>query len=297
MLDRLTAKSVSPPSPLVAFTERPLTWLRNKLWLLVTALAFTYFGMLMAVAVYYLLTQVYQPANDAWHGLVPNDHLRHAIRNVGEGFMGGLLGQQIIWNHYRRSRYKPLNWLDRQEIRWGIANIRDSKPLSVRQLLASPFVALLYAVPGFTLAYLTAYAIRHNAEVLPSLATLLNVDDSAPATSALNSLTSLVTNDWEEKLAGLGAAFMFGRRPVKGVFDDMQSVFALRRVMARKPPPRYYPPTFTARFRELQELAVIQEVDVKRYGAFVTRLMSAAVIVGILLALYGAYILIFIANG
>lgn len=285
------------PRPLVRWREQPAVWLFQKLWLLATAVVCAYPGMLMAVAVYYLLTQVYQPFNDAWHVLIPDDHLRHTVRNVGEGFMGGLLGQQMAWDSYRY-RNRSMHWLDRLEIRLGIANVKDGKPLSFRQLLASPFVALVYAIPGFALAMLVAYVVRHNAASMPQLATMLRLEDQRQIGGILNTLAALVTSDWEEKLAGLGAAFVFGRRPVKGVFDDMQGVFALRRVYRNQPPNRFYPPTYRARYNELHYLvSAAENIPIPHYGESAVLLMRAAVGGGALLAGFGAYVLLHVAQG
>jgi hypothetical protein len=102
--------------------------------------------VLIAAAIYYLITQTTDTMNDAWHTAVSNDNFRHYIRDVWEGLMGGLLGQQVIWNHYRKR--KPITRLERFEKRLWIASPKDSDRLKIREMLVSPGWVGVYAIPG-----------------------------------------------------------------------------------------------------------------------------------------------------
>src|SRR5947209_2274777 len=106
------------PPPLDAtLTRHPLRWLRNRLLLLVDALVLLHVGTLIVVALYYLAFQLIPGVKYDWdHALTGQLHFwglkvhvallsgahwaqwRHLIRNVGEGLLGAVLAQAIVWN-------------------------------------------------------------------------------------------------------------------------------------------------------------------------------------------------------
>src|ERR1700736_5975862 len=124
-----------PPPPLDATLLRhPLRWLKNKALVAVDGLVLLHVGTLIVVALYYLAFQTIPGVKYDWdHALTGGLHFwglhvdlallskahwaewRHLIRNVGEGLLGGILGQAIIWNHYK-VRAKPRNRVDDVEV-------------------------------------------------------------------------------------------------------------------------------------------------------------------------------------
>jgi hypothetical protein len=52
------------------------------------------------------------------------------IRGVGEGLLGGSLGQMVVFNPYkhRKAKKKKLNLLDKIEIKLRIPNLKDPRP-------------------------------------------------------------------------------------------------------------------------------------------------------------------------
>lgn len=286
------------PMPLVRPTQHPLIWLRNKSELLVAALILAYFGTLIVAAVYYLLFEKNPSMKDAWHGVVPNAALRHNIRNVAEGFLGGLLAQQVVWNHYKL-RQKSLTRLDRLEIRWHIPNVKDGRFVTIWQLLATPFLALLYATPGFLTGLGITWLIRHHilSVSVPSFVQAFghSLDHIPTGHSLWAKFQTTWAGNWDKKLMGLGSSFLFGRRPVKAVFDDLQLWFAEQRVYRNKPVRRYHPPTFQARYNDV--LAHLESIPSGRHGKWWQQPVALTVFgLGIVLAGYGFHVLTFVAG-
>ena len=95
---------------------------------------FAYLGILIVAALYYVLLETHvtlpflrETNTQAWHHLVPRAGLRHDIRDVGEGLLGGLLGIAFTYNHFRVRPRK--NLIDRVEIALGIPNVKDERKL------------------------------------------------------------------------------------------------------------------------------------------------------------------------
>jgi len=290
----MSVATTALPRPLVRLTKAPHRWLWNKLQLLVWALVLAYIGMLMVAGLYYLVFQVDPTMNSMWHAAVSDSELRHNIRDIGEGLLGGLLAQQVVWNHYRKK--KAPNAIDRFEMRLHIANVKDEKPLSFWQLLASPFLAILYAIPGFLIGLLIIVIIKHNTEHMQALGSFFQqtAQSYVPAPSVWGKLESVVTDGWDKKLLGYGAAFFFGRRPVKGVFDDLQLWVVQQMVSHGKGLRGFLPPTFQARYNDVLENGVAEGQAINARWAW---LLWPLGVISIGLALFGAYVMIFIANG
>src|SRR5205807_2101665 len=110
-----------PPPPLDATLLRhPVRWLKVRALLAIDGLALLHVGTLIVAALYYLAFQTIPGVKYDWdHALTGGLHFwglhvrlallsaahwaqwRHLIRNVGEGLLGGVLAQAIIWNHFR----------------------------------------------------------------------------------------------------------------------------------------------------------------------------------------------------
>jgi hypothetical protein len=237
---------------LVELKSHRLLWLRQRVELLGAATIFTYIGILVVVALYYLLLETHwklpfmaRDITGEWHHLVANNVERHDFRDVGEGFLGGLMAHMIVWNHYRKIR--PKNILDRLEIFLRIPNVKDERPLSKWQVLLLIPIALVYAVPGYLAA---KWAIQH-----------FHLEEAAAQQlthghGVLNNIKEGFTENWPKRVMGFAAAFLFGRRPAKAVYDDIQLWFAERRVALDKPLHWFYTPPFKARYNAIREQGV-----------------------------------------
>jgi len=289
----MTAYTYTLPPPLVRVWRHPIRWTGQKLYLLLCAVVFAYVGVLIVVALYYIVFEPTATMTHAWHSLVPNATIRHTIRNVGEGLLGGLLAQQIIWNHYRRRTQRRMdqkrNLLDRVEIRLHIPNLKDGKDFSVGRLLVTPPLVLLYAVPGFVVGIAIAHALHGH-----QLFHIGSPFSANPTTAALqDKVKATWTMDWPKKLVGFFAAFVFGRRPAKAVFDDMQLLFVERRIGNQIPVKWYHPAPFKARFNEL---AASEKAQPAR-SVWLKRLVFGLAPIALGLAAFGWYVLGFIAKG
>jgi hypothetical protein len=286
-----TATQFLPP-PLVPLHLHTLhRWGWNKFQLLLWAVVLAYVGMLSMAGLYFVVFETIPSVTAWWHARVPDPETRHMYRDVCEGLLGGLLAQQVIWNHYK-SRKTELNWLDRLEIWLHIANVKDNRPLSLKQLLATPVLVIIYALPGYFLGRGIVWLVPH-LPFVHGAGTLLRETVRPYAPSVWSKLESTVTADWPKKVIGYGAALFMGRRPAKGVFDDLQLWVAEWFVRNGKSVHRLLPPTFQARYNEV----------VVRGGAFVAQKQHASRLwlvwigagIGTALALVGLFVLMFIA--
>ncbi len=270
--------TATPPPPLVRFQRHPIKWLVIHVELLVFAVVLAHVGMLIITALYYMAFELNGSATAWWHHTVSNANLRHDMRDVVEGLLGGFLAQQVIYNHYRRRR--PRNRFDDIEIALHIPNVKDDKPVNVGQVLAGPPLALIYALPGFFVAL--------------GILDALHIHAVHVATGSLWSRTQTIwTSNWDKKIMGYAAAFFFGRRPMKQVFNGVQLWFARRSTKE----PRWLPPTFRARFNDLAAHQAPEGATAgSRFGPL-DIFMSCVVVFGLALAGYGYYILTYVAKG
>ena len=293
-----------PPPPLDATLLRhPLKWLKIKALLVFDGLALVHIGTLIVVALYYLAFQTIAGVKYDWdHALTGGLHFwglhvhlallskahwsqwRHLIRNVGEGLLGGILGQAVIWNHYK-VRPRARNWIDRIEIALHIPNLKDERRTSGWQMLALPLLVLVYAIPGFLIGAGVASWITHNIGHLHQVS-------SDPV------ITSLWTGNVSQKVVGLFASIVFARRVGRGVYDDLQLLLAERRRAAGKPLASYHRllPTFAARYNGIssQQAAVTASAGHDRWVSWI---LVGSIPLGIALAGFGYYVLAYIAHG
>lgn len=287
----MSAAAVTLPPPLVELSRHPITWLLNKLHLLSWAVILTYIGVLIVAGLYYLLFEVNPTMTTLWHQAISNSDLRHNIRNVGEGFLGGLLAQQVVWNHFRKR--KPKNLLDKTEIALHIPNVKDDRRLSAGLMLV-PFLAILYAVPGFLAALWISHKLQHSVEHLNRTVSAVHIHVTPHASSVWEKTKGSFTQNWDKRLMGYGASFFFGRRPARGAFDDVQLWFAERRVTLAKPVRRYHPPTFAARYNDIMSRGVTAAQG--HQGRWQSGIMLGVVAVGLALAGLGWYVLNYLAT-
>jgi hypothetical protein len=245
-----------------------LRWLRQRLELLVAAVVLAHIGTLIIVAIYYLATQKSPTVKHWWDSHVTPADLRHTIRDVAEGVLGGLLAQQVIYNHYKRRNLK-VHRLDEQ-----------LKRLHLPEALIAPILALAYAAVAFTAMYYLLHALSAHAAVAAH----------GPHASLWLRTKPLWTANWDKKLIGLVSAFA-AHRPLRPLFDSVQRWFAERRVALGKALRPYHPPTFKARYNAIKA----ENPAVARHGQLQSALMLGGVVIGVGLAGYGYYVLTYVA--
>jgi hypothetical protein len=271
----------------------------------VDGLVLIHVGTLIVVALYYLAFQTIPGVKYDWdHALTGGLHFwglhvhlvllstahwakwRHLIRNVGEGLLGGVLAQAIIWNHYK-VKPKARNWIDNIEIALHIPNLKDERRTSGWQLLALPLLVLLYAIPGFAIGAAVAHLIQNG---------LAHVHIHQFSSDAV--VQSLWTGKVSQKVVGLFASIVFARRVGRGVYDDVQLFFAERRRALGKPlaPHHKLVPTFAARYNGIESVDAAAAA-VARHDRWAAWILVASIPVGIALAAFGYYVLAFIATG
>ena len=308
----------NPPPPLVARPSQDWRrWTKNTILLFVTGAVVTYFCVLVVVALYYNLFETVPAVTRAWHRLIPDPTLRHAVRDVSEGLLGGLGGVYTVRNRYKV--LKPKNWLDRLEIdRLHIPNVKDDKRLSLWSLLGLPVLVILYAQLGFWAAFGIVHGVQHTWHIhTASAAQRAHVSNL----SLQDRLTTTFVSQWPNKLMGYAAAFFMGRRPAKAVFDDLQLWLCEQRVLRdeylphanqwyqrwypaaivqrfakrseQSSAPWYYPPTWKATFNDVKSLGATK---IELHGRAPVVAMRILMIIAIGLVVEGWYIMTFIAK-
>jgi len=285
------------PAPLVRPWRHPLRWLGLTAVSLAAAVVLAHVGTLDIAGLYYALFEVNSTMHAWWHSAVSDASLRHAIRDVAEGFYGGAIAQQLVWNAFRahRVRYaaRPANRLDRIEIALGIPNLRSGKDLTFWQIpYALVIWAPAYGSVGFTVTYLLDAVIRHDIALLQHTAGVLGSH-----ASLWQRTQSIDTSNWDKKVMGFAASLFFGRRPLRKVFDGIQLWFAERHVAGGRPVHWYHPPTFRARCNDVAaKVAAGEAIPPERHGRLQAVLLSAAVVLAAGFAGFGYYVLSFIAT-
>jgi hypothetical protein len=297
----MSAAAVDLPPPLVKPNKHPVRWLVNEVEILGVGAVITYLGVLTIVALYYLVLEtkwklpfMAHNITQEWHKAVPNSDERHTYRAVGEGFYGGMLAHVFVWDHYKRIRRK-FPW-DKLEIKFHIPNLKDDRRATGSAILAVIPLALIYALPGYLVG--SAIASEVSAAAHHAHGTLAvfgyNPQHHVIATSGSwwDTFKASLAENWPKKVIGFSAAFFFGRRPVKGVYDDMQLLLVERRIRLGRPPRWYHTPPFKARYNDV----VASGSDGLQTGMLTTAGIRLALLVGAGLAAYGWYVLQYIAK-
>jgi hypothetical protein len=288
---------VKRPPPLVSPFRHPLRWLGITFLSVLIALVLAHIGSLMIAGLYYALFEWNRHMTHWWHSLISDRGLRHAIRDVAEGFYGGAIAQQLVWNAFRRHtvryRHKPMNRLDRIEELLRIPNLRSPRKLSFWQI---PYALLLwaplYGSVGFFVVYFLDGAIRRDFTILQH-----SISGLSKHPSLWQRIESIDNSNWDKKLMGLAASFFFGRRPLRRVFDGVQLWFAQRHVASGRPMRWYYPPTFRARCNDVAEQVRAGQVTVSdRHATVQAVLVTAALVPVVVFAGLGFYVLTFVAT-
>jgi hypothetical protein len=242
----------------------PLSHVAKLIW----GALFNHIGMLVVVALYYIVFETTPGMKHLWDDVIcPNGHLRHTIRDVAEGVLGGFLAKGIMWNHYTKSGQKAGRIFD-------FLHDKVKIPAHVAALLSSAtfFAASFWA--GDTI--LNALHV-HAANAYPS-------------GDFLHRTATLWNSDWDKKALGLICA-LISVRPMHSVFDDVQTYFAGRRAALGRQPFFFYPKAFKNRYIDLAE----NLHEVRTYTANTRLIMSVAVVAAVGLAGYGLYILDYVA--
>jgi hypothetical protein len=263
------AGKITLPHPLVKPFKHPLRFVKNHAMLLFYAVLFAHLGEFIVAALYYLITQTTDTMNAAWHSLVPNSDLRHAIRDVGEGVLGGLLAQAIVYNYFKKSNRRV-----------GKVTGILKRRLHIPQTLAAVFAAILLGALFFTIGYYVM-ALFHPTG-----------SEAAVGGSVWHrTFTNLYATNFPQKVLGLIAAFG-ARKPMRVVFNNTQAWFVERKIDNNRKAHWWEPPTYRARVNYM-----IANPD-ERHVAFSVRqniVMALACVVGVGLAGYGYYVLTYIA--
>lgn len=284
------------PAPLVSPFRHPLRWLGLTSASVIAAVVLAHIGSLDITGLYYALFEWNAHMTRWWHSFISDASLRHAVRDVAEGFYGGAIAQQLVWNAFRRHRIrymaKPMNRLDRIEDRLRIPNLRSKRELSFWQIPYALLIwAPLYGSVGFAVVYFLDAAIRRDIALLRN-----TVNALGPHASLWQRTASIDTANWDKKVMGLAASFFFGRRPLRKVFDGVQLWFAERHVASGKPLRWYHPPTFRARCNYVAEqVRAGHIIATDRHGTLQAVLLLMALVPAVVFAGLGYYVLAFIA--
>lgn len=214
-------------SPMPRFRDDPAKVTLGWIQTLVFTILFGHIGIFAIVGLYYLLFEVYHPFTVAWHHVVSSSYWRHLIRNVGEYFFGTLLAMLVLWNPFKwwRREARPPRRLDELELRLHVPNLHQKDRVSAWQLLLSPLVALIYAIPGFLLGAGLVWLLHKG----------LHAGRLYPVLSHHPSFVAkLYTQQTDQHVVGILAGLVMGRRPMRKVFQDVQHFFAERRVARGK---------------------------------------------------------------
>lgn len=284
------------PAPLVSPLRHPLKWLGVTLLSVVAALLFAHIGVLDITGLYYALFEINASMTAWWHSFISDAALRHAIRDVAEGFYGGAIAQQLVWNAFKKHRTKyeskPMNKLDQIEDRLRIPNLRAGRELSFWQIpYALVIWAPIYGSVGFTITYLLDSVIRGDIAALQHTVVTIG-----PHSSLWQRTQTIDTSAWDQKIMGLAASLFFGRRPLRKVFDGVQLWFAERHVAGGKTTRWYHPPTFRARCNDVAaKVGAGEVIPAERHGRLQAVLLAATLAPVVVLAALGYYVLTFVA--
>ncbi len=312
-----------------AHAERPQLKRRDKLLNFTQGqlygLFFGYLGKLSMIALYFILTQWLQGQHVVttivgqhfdfplwnvkyrWDHLLSRDifhdglvqwlsttqwnNIRHVVRPFMEGLMALLLYQQIGFDslkYEKKTEDSEPGTLDRFLMRVPLIPSRY-KPVTTAQEVAIPFIVLLVG---------TVIAIPMFLWVLPFLHDTLHAGWLEPQLSAHPSLAAkLATDGYDAFIIGIVAGFAVKRitRPVL----NANMMFFCRRWIARERKPHWWMPPgmrSTIRTLDMREDSVEHNKEkLALKGRWFAPFAIGSAIVILLLAVYGFYIIVYIA--
>jgi hypothetical protein len=287
-------------APRITLAGRALGSLQTLLYVVIAV----HIGVWIVSALYYDITQVrYVVAGHQLMYLKPGwDHLpkyfglhsyswwttvRHNIRNVYEGLLGGLLGMAV---GIRWKAPKPATRIDNLLVKLHVPSRHQQRRTTPLQLILSPLTVSLAGLPGFAVALAVvkggAWFFDHYHVVVhwPTVA--------VPHVAVVQDY--LATWQWQYQLVGLVAGLFYGRKAFFKVAEDIQLFFIERRVAAGRRPGRIYPMNYRLRYEQ-----VLTETggQVEKHGAWISILMPIVLVIGLLLTIDGIYVRFWIAKG
>jgi hypothetical protein len=261
---------------MVRFGRHPFRWSSQRLKRLGLALVLAHIGTLIIVALYYLVFEVHYRVGGQvytlkhwWDTTVSDADLRHSIRNVAEGVLGGWLAKAVVWNHYKHRRRGPIE--------------RLAERLHLPRVVVAPVLTAAYFAVAFTALYWLFHALQIHASATSA---------SGPHPSLWARTAPLWTSQWNQKIIAFAVAFICCR-PLFPAFDAIQQWFAERRASRHRPPRWWHADTYQARVNDLAARGTTKA----SHGWLLNGMMSVAVTGGLALAGYGWYVLTYIAKG
>ena len=237
------------------------------LWRLIVGLVAAHVGTLIIVALYYLAFEVNPSATHWWHSTVSNGNLRHTIRDVAEGVLGAFLAKAVVWNHFTK-----------KHVTSGRVYDRLKNTLHVPETPSAILASLVIFAFLFTVGYVILEALHVHAVA------------ASKHGGVWVHTRALWTDGYINKILAFVCAFI-AARPLHNMYDGIQGYFAGRRAADDKPPPFLYPANFKNRYRFLRDYPEHR----KAYGNWARIVMPLLLLVAVGLAVYGWYILAYIA--
>lgn len=173
------------------------------------------------------------------------------------------------------------------EIKLHRPNLEDGRQLAGWQLLLSPLLVLLYAVPGFLVGAGVTGLIKHGLTAAHHHIVLAGGANAGH--SAWSHIQTLWTKNKDQKLIGFFASVFLGRPPVRAVAEDLQAYFVARTVALGRPPRFYHLLNFQARMNAATAEGAAMRID--KTANWVPYLMSFAIAIGVVLAGFGYWVL------
>ena len=261
----------SYPEPLVAFREDPQRWARNQAQSLLTSIPAGHVVVLAWIGVYYLAFEVVHPIKTYWDTVLSHhvrvlsqsnwNTWRHMFRGGGESYLATMTVLFLLFNPYKHE----IDHLD-----------------SAAEVVGRVLLSLVLMIPLFIGLGLLIHALQH----------WLHTGVLAPAISSHPSLAAkLYADSWTTKVVVVLAGVL-GRRPMFPVFAFVLDFFAERRVARGGRDHWWQPPPYRAIVREQAKQGVteMQRLQAER-GRAVTWLMVGGLLLTVLLAAYGVYVL------
>ncbi len=287
-------------APRASFVARTLGRLQTLIYVVIAV----HIGVWIVSALYYDITQVryvigghqimyLKPGWDqlpkhlgfttyAWWTVV-----RHAIRNVYEGLLGGLLGMVV---GIRWKPPKPATRFDNLLVRLHFPSRHQQRRTTPAQVILSPLTVSLAGLPGFVVALAAVLGgswLFHHFHLVVHLPAV-----TLPHQALVQSY--LATWQWQYQLVGLAAGLFYGRKAFFKIAEDIQLFFIERRIAAGRRPGWVYPWNYRLRYDQ-----VMAETGgtVRGHGRWISVFMPVVLAAGLLLTADGIYVRFWIAKG
>ena len=220
------------------------------------------------------------------------DDTRHVVRPFLEGLMALLLYQQIGFNSLKyeeKTKASEPGPIDRILIHVPLIPSRY-KPVTTAQEVALPFIVLLVG---------TVIAIPMFLWVLPFFHTMLHAEWLTPQLSAHPSLAEkLYTSGYDAFIIGIIAGFAV-KRITRPVLNANMQFFCRRWIAKGRKPHWWMPPGMRETIQELdrrEDAVEHSKEELALKGRWFSPFVIGAGIMLLILAVYGYYIIVYIAS-